>query len=127
MGTSNKNSNDSDSESESETELFIPGIPTKKASSAKIENIELEIPDFNEIAKKDTPEVKHVVVEDYYCNKMVVVPVPRYLVLDSKEPVVEISYIMHTPSHALIIQLDHDFQIRRQRSTPVIFQKLLKF
>ncbi len=37
-------------------------------------------------------------------------PVPKKLVLDAKEPVVDVSYVHGDPQHVVVAQLDHDFQ-----------------
>jgi hypothetical protein len=102
--------------------LNIPPPPMKKAINAKINELDLDIPNMDEIMKKDTDEIKHILVEDTIDNKNIIVPVPRELVLNAKEPVVEITYITGDPKHAVVIQVDHDFQVRRRRASQVIFE-----
>jgi hypothetical protein len=106
----------------SDEDLNIPAPPIKKAIGPKVQDLAFDIPNMDEIAKKDTPELKHIVVEDTISKKNIIVPVPRKLVLDSKEPVVEISFITGTPQHVVAIQIDHDFQVRRRRASPALFE-----
>lgn len=112
----------SSTEDYDDNQLNIPQIPAKKALNAKVDKINLDIPNLDEIAKKDTATTKNIVIEDTFIKKNIVIPIPRKMILDAKEPVVEISYIYNEPLHSVVVQLDHDFQVRRCRVSPVIFE-----
>jgi len=109
-----------------DVQLSIPQIPIKKALNAKVDKISLDIPNLDEITKRDTPTIKNIVIEDTFIKKNIVIPIPRKIILDAKEPVVEISYIYNEPLHSVVVQLDHDFQVRRCRVSPVIFEEKTK-
>jgi len=106
-----------------DSQLNIPQIPIKKALNAKVDKIHLDIPNLDEIAKRDSASIKNIVIEDTLIKKNIVIPIPRKMVLDAKEPVVEISYIYNDPLHSVVVQLDHDFQVRRCRVSSVIFEE----
>lgn len=99
-------------------DLNIPLPPKKKPIQ-----ISSDLQMLDELAKKDTPETKYILIECPMCGeKPIMMPVPKKYVLDAKEPVVEVSYIHGNPKHSIVAQLDHDFQVRRRRSSQIVFE-----
>lgn len=102
-----------------EIDLSIPPPPMKKAIKIKLDNKQL-----GELAKKETEETKYILIECQICGSApIMMPVPKTLVLDASEPVVDVSYIHGDPEHVLVAQLDHDFQVRRRRASWVVYEK----
>ncbi len=100
-------------------DLGIPPPPKKKAIK-----IETSVGQLKKLSRKETAETKFILIECQICgNKPIMMPVPKHLVLDAKEPVVDISYIHGDPTHVLVAQLDHDFQVRRRRASWVVYEK----
>ncbi len=100
-------------------DLGIPLAPTKKP--VKIISNQQTIED---IARKETTDTKFILIECHLCGKVpIVMPVPKDLILNAQEPVVDVSYVHGDPVHVVTAQLDHDFQVRRQRSCSVVFEK----
>ena len=98
---------------QTDEDLNIPPLPKKKIITPKSGELNFDVPNLEEIVKKDTDLIKNILVEDTIDNKNIIVPVPRELVVNSKDPVVEITFITGEPQHAVVIQVDHDFQVRR--------------
>ena len=102
-----------------EIDLSIPLPPMKKAIKIKLDSKQL-----GELAKKETEETKYILIECQICGDApIMMPVPKTLVLDATEPVVDVSYIHGDPEHVLVAQLDHDFQVRRRRASWVVYEK----
>ena len=102
-----------------EIDLSIPPPPMKKAIKIKLDSKQLR-----ELAKKETEETKYILIECQICGDApIMMPVPKSLVLDASEPVVDVSYIHGDPEHVLVAQLDHDFQVRRRRASWVVYEK----
>ncbi len=102
-----------------EIELSIPDPPIKKVIKIKLNTKQL-----GELAKKETEETKYILIECQICGDTpIMMPVPKNLVLDASEPVVDVSYIHGDPEHVLVAQLDHDFQVRRRRACWVVYEK----
>src|SRR5208283_3526038 len=74
-------------------DLSIPPLPKKKVITPKGGELNFDVPNLEEIVKKDTDLIKNILVEDTIDNKNIIVPVPRELVINSKDPVVEITFI----------------------------------
>ena len=73
----------------------------------------------------ESDKIKVVLVNCERCRKIIPVPIPKKYVIKSDLPVVPISYI-HSNSHnkdqhCITLHLDHDFDIRRQRISDVVF------
>lgn len=98
-------------------DLGIPKVPMKKAVKVSVKDIDSEID-----LKEENPDIKIILSECQICNNIVRVPVPKKEVENSNLPVVEISFIHGNPPHSLVVQLDHDFAVRRNRAGSVIFQ-----
>ena len=102
-----------------EVDLSIPPPPMKKAIKIKLSGSQLK-----DLAKKETEETKYILIECQICGSApIMMPVPKTLVLDASEPVVDVSYIHGDPEHVLVAQLDHDFQVRRRRASWVVYEK----
>jgi len=100
-------------------DLGIPPPPKKKPIK-----IEVSAGQLKKLFRKETTETKFILIECQICgHKPIMMPVPKHLVLDAKEPVVDVSYIHGEPTHVLVAQLDHDFQVRRRRASWVVYEK----
>jgi hypothetical protein len=103
-----------------EEDMSAPSVPLKKKMSIPVLG---NAKDLEELAKKDTPTIKFVISDCEICKKNVIVPVTRKLIESSKEPVTDISFLHGNPQHILVLQLDRDFQVRRRRVSPVVFEE----
>ncbi len=110
-------------QSEEDKALGIPAAPLPKAKKKKkLAAPELSTKVFRD-KKFDAKTTEMVIVNCERCEDVISIPVPKKMILDSKLPVVEISFIHGKPEHAVAVQLDHDFDIRRQRYSDVIHEK----
>jgi hypothetical protein len=98
----------------------VPEIPLKKKVESQLIPNTKEI---QELTKHDTSETKYVVVDCPLCKKNISTPIPKKLITNSQDPVTEISFLHGSPQHVVIIQLDHDFQVRRRRASPIVIEK----
>lgn len=99
--------------------LHIPPAPKKKPVKLEIDKDDLE-----RLSKRETAETKYILIECQFCgSKPIMMPVPKRTVLESQDPVVDISYVHGEPEHVIVAQLDHDFQVRRRRASWVVFEK----
>lgn len=124
-----------------------PGKNTKKATKTKDEKQLLDIPLVPESPKKKdkitinspglsadlvtqmkklgSEKVKVVLVNCERCKAIIPVPIPKNFVLKSELPIVPISYVHKNSKkkdqHCITLHLDHDFDIRRQRISDVVF------
>jgi hypothetical protein len=75
--------------------------------------------------KLESEKVKVVLVNCERCKEIIPVPIPKNFVLKSELPVVPISYVHKNSKkkdqHCITLHLDHDFDIRRQRISDVVF------
>jgi hypothetical protein len=72
---------------------------------------------FSDQRFADDPRYNHIFVKCDLCGGNIGVPVPKDVVLNSELPVVPVTYV-HGPEgdhHAILIHVDHDFQVRRRR------------
>lgn len=107
---------------EENIDLNIPPPPKKKALT-----ITADAKTMQDLAAKETAELKFILIECAICGTTpIAMPVIKKYVLDAKEPVVEITYIHGNPKHAIVAQLDHDFQVRRNRPSKAIFEDEIK-
>jgi len=108
-------------------ELDIPVVPeAPKKTETKIINIsKLSTDVLKRIKKIESPDIKVVLVNCERCKDVIPVPIPKKAVLDSELSVVPISYVhknlQKKDQHCLTIHLDHDFDVRRQRISDVVF------
>ena len=100
-------------------DLGIPLPPKRRAIKIDVSTDQLK-----KLSRKETLDTKFILIECQICGqKPIMMPVPKRLVLDAKEPVVDVSYIHGDPTHVLVAQLDHDFQVRRRRASWVVYEK----
>ena len=104
----------------------IPAVPLKKKLTPKVSGMKLDIADADKLKNMDTPNTKHIVIDCPICNKNLIMPIPRKIVNEAKEPVVEFSYVHGKPSHVLVAQIDHDYDVRRRRASWVAFEESAK-
>ena len=113
--------------SEEDLELNIPSVPESPKQKDKITvNSPGLSPDLvTRMKKLETSKNKVVLVNCERCKEIIAVPIPRNFVLKSELPVVPISYIHKNSKkkdqHCITLHLDHDFDIRRQRISDVVF------
>jgi hypothetical protein len=103
--------------------LNIPAPPLKKKMQTPALTASIDAVGVEKLSQKDTPETKYIVIDCPICKLNLAMPIPRKLITEAKEPVVEISYVHGDPQHVLVAQLDHDFDVRRRRSSWVVFEK----
>ena len=113
--------------SPTEEELDIPSVPEspKKKDKITINSPGLTADLVTQMKKLESEKVKVVLVNCERCKEIIVVPIPRKFVLKSELPVVPISYVHKNSKkkdqHCITLHLDHDFDIRRQRISDVVF------
>ncbi|TFH30810.1 MAG: hypothetical protein E4G98_01375 [Promethearchaeota archaeon] len=102
-----------------DSSLEIPIAPSKKPVKIEINSRDLKI-----LTHKETIDTKYILIECNMCgSKPILMPVPKKIVLEATEPVVDVSYIHGNPEHVVVAQLDHDFQVRRRRVSEVVYEK----
>lgn len=112
---------------EEEFELDIPLVPESPKQKGKITISSPGLsPDLvTQMKKLETVKNKVVLVNCERCKEIIAVPIPRNFVLKSELPVVPISYVHKNSKkkdqHCITLHLDHDFDIRRQRISDVVF------
>jgi hypothetical protein len=111
-----------------ELELSIPSIPeAPKKKKISIESPGLSADLLNKIKNLEKKDNMVVLVNCERCKEIIPVPIPIKFIKKSKIPVVPISFI-HKNSHGkdrhcITLHLDHDFDIRRQRISDVVFSQ----
>jgi len=117
------------STSTQEMDMLAPEVPEppKPEKKLSLENSDLSISVMDEIKDIDSESTNVVLVNCERCGKVIPVPIKKNLIYQSELPVVPISYIHYNSDgkdlHSLTVYLDHDFDIRRQRYSDVIFSK----
>jgi hypothetical protein len=112
---------------EDEDNFNIPSIPEppKIKNKITIDSPGLSISLLNQIKKMERKDNKIVLVNCERCKEVIPVPIPKSLIHNSDLPVVPLSYIHKNnegdDQHCITLYLDHDFDIRRQRISDVIF------
>lgn len=100
---------------------LVPEAPKKLTVNSRGLSTDLLI----EMKKLESEKVKVVLVNCERCKKIIPVPIPKNFIAKSKLPVVPISYIHKNPrnkdQHCITLHVDHDFDIRRQRISDVVF------
>ena len=100
---------------------LIPEAPKKLTVNSRGLSTDLLI----EMKKLESEKVKVVLVNCERCKKIIPVPIPKKFISKSKLPVVPISYIhknlQNKDQHCITLHVDHDFDIRRQRISDVVF------
>ncbi|MHA1731428.1 MAG: hypothetical protein ACTSU5_05770 [Promethearchaeota archaeon] len=108
-------------ETEDDDLLDIPDVPPPKVlKTPKLATPEISAQFFDTPNLEETEDVKPVLIDCKWCGKNIVVPVKKKLVLDSELPVVPVTFLHGDPKHALILHLDHDFQVRRRRLSDIL-------
>ena len=110
-----------------DVELGIPLVPEspKKKDKLTINSPGLSADLLHKLKRLESDKVKVVLVNCERCKEIIPVPIPKNYVIKSDLPVVPISYV-HSNSrmkdqHCITLHLDHDFDIRRQRISDVVF------
>ena len=110
-----------------DVELGIPLVPEspKKKNKLTINSPGLSADLLKKLKKLESDNIKVVLVNCERCRVIIPVPIPKNYVIKSDLPVVPISYV-HSNSHmkdkhCITLYLDHDFDIRRQRISDVVF------
>ena len=110
-----------------DVELGIPLVPEspKKKNKLTINSPGLSSVLLQKLKRLESDNIKVVLVNCERCREIIPVPIPKNYVIKSDLPVVPISYV-HSNSHmkdqhCITLHLDHDFDIRRQRISDVVF------
>ncbi|MHA1150015.1 MAG: hypothetical protein ACTSR8_17400 [Promethearchaeota archaeon] len=114
---------------EEDMALGIPAIPEapKKMKKISIDSPGLSTIILDKIKELESKDTEVVLVNCDRCKSVIPVPVPKKAVLNSKLPVVPISFIHKNlkgkDEHCVTIHIDHDFDIRRQRISDAVISK----
>lgn len=110
-----------------DVELGIPLVPEspKKKNKLTVNSPGLSADLLQKLKSLESDKIKVVLVNCERCKEIIPVPIPKDYVIKSDLPVVPISYV-HSNSHmkdqhCITLHLDHDFDIRRQRISDVVF------
>jgi len=110
-----------------DVELGIPLVPEspKKKNKLTINSPGLSVDLLQKLKRLESDNIKVVLVNCERCREIIPVCIPINYVIKSDLPVVPISYV-HSNSnmedqHCITLHLDHDFDIRRQRISDVVF------
>jgi len=110
-----------------DVELGIPLVPEspKKKNQLTVNSPGLSADLLQKLKRLESDDIKVVLVNCERCKEIIPVPIPKNFVIKSDLPVVPISYV-HSNSqlkdqHCITLHLDHDFDIRRQRISDVVF------
>ncbi|MHA1272859.1 MAG: hypothetical protein ACTSVV_00975 [Promethearchaeota archaeon] len=115
-----------DYESEEHEKLYVPSIPEPAKDIKPVLNFTGISDNILERFKGlDLQKNRIVFVNCERCNEVIPIPILKNLVLESELPVVPISYIhcnrQKNDIHNITLFLDHNFDIRRQRISDVLF------
>ncbi len=110
-----------------DVELGIPLVPEspKKKNRLTINSPGLSADLLQKMKRLESDNIKVVLVNCERCREIIPVPIPKNYIIKSDLPVVPISYV-HSNSHkkdqhCITLHLDHDFDVRRQRISDVVF------
>ncbi len=110
-----------------DVELGIPLVPEspKKKNKLTINSPGLSTDLLQKLKRLESDNIKVVLVNCERCREIIPVPIPNKYIIKSDLPVVPISYV-HSNSHkkdqhCITLHLDHDFDIRRQRISDIVF------
>jgi hypothetical protein len=110
-----------------DVELGIPLIPEspKRKNKLTINSPGLSVDLLQKLKRLESDNVKVVLVNCERCKEIIPVPIPKKYIVKSDLPVVPISYVhnnsLRNDQHCITLHLDHDFDIRRQRISDVVF------
>jgi len=119
----------SDYSSKEHQDLDVPSVPIapKKKDRITSDSPGLSTDLLKKMKSLESDSVKVVLVSCERCGEIIVVPITKAVILDSKLPVVPFSYVhmnaKRKDQHCITLHLDHDFDIRRQRISDVIIEK----
>ena len=123
----NSDKSDLDFSVAEDVELGVPIIPEspKKKNKLTINSPGLSADLLKQMKNLESDKIKVVLVNCERCRKIIPVPIPKKYLTKSDLPVIPISYV-HSNSHkkdqhCITLHLDHDFDIRRQRISDVVF------
>jgi hypothetical protein len=123
----NINNSNLDFSTVEDVKLGIPLVPEspKKKNKLTINSPGLSADLLQKLKMLESDDIKVVLVNCERCKEIIPVPIPKNYVLKSDLPIVPISYV-HSNSrmkdqHCITLHLDHDFDIRRQRISDVVF------
>ncbi len=108
-------------------EMDIPLVPEAPKNKEKltVNSPGLSTDLLIKMKKLGSEQIKVVLVNCERCNEIIPVPIPKNFISKSKLPVVPISYVHNNPQnkdqHCITLHVDHDFDIRRQRISDVVF------
>lgn len=110
-------------------DLEVPSVPIAPNKKEKITSKSpgLSTNLLKKIKALESDSVKVVLVRCERCEEIIAVPITKVAIINSKLPIVPFSYV-HMNSkgkdqHCIILHLDHDFDIRRQRISDVIIEE----
>jgi hypothetical protein len=105
-------------------EMDIPLVP-EAPKKLTVNSLGLSTDLLIKMKKLESEKIKVVLVNCERCKEIIPVPIPKNFISKSKLPVVPISYIHKNPQnkdqHCITLYVDHDFDIRRQRISDVVF------
>ena len=107
-------------------EFNIPEVPEPPKKEIKLtqDSPGLSAQILKEFKNLENDNTKVVLVNCERCKEVIAVPIPRDYILNSKIPVVPVSFIHKNPIgkdlHCITLYLDSDFDIRRQRISDVV-------
>ena len=110
-----------------DVELGIPLVPEspKKKNKLTINSPGLSVDLLQKLKRLESDNIKVVLVNCERCREIIPVPIPKNYINKSNLPVVPISYVHNNShmkdQHCITLHLDHDFDIRRERISDVVF------
>ena len=110
-----------------DVELGIPLVPEspKKKNKLTVNSPGLSADLLQKLKSLESDKIKVVLVNCERCKEIIPVPIPKDYVIKSDLPIVPISYVHSNfhmkDQHCITLHLDHDFDIRRQRISDVVF------
>ena len=128
LHTEEKRIKNSEYSSKEHQDLDVPSVPVapKKKDRITSESPGLSTDLLKKMKSLESDSIKVVLVSCERCGEIIVVPINKAAIVDSKLPVVPFSYVHMNAKgrdqHCITLHLDHDFDIRRQRISDVIIE-----
>ena len=110
-------------------DLNVPEIPEPPKKKVKLTQNSpgLSAQILKEAKNLENEINKVVLVNCERCKDVIAVPIPREVIINSKIPVVPVSFVHKNPKgkdlHCITLFLDSDFDIRRQRISDVVISE----
>jgi hypothetical protein len=102
---------------------LVPEAPKKPKIRSDSPGLSSEI--INKMKNLENDSVKVVLVNCERCRSVIPIPVPKSIISKSELPIVSLTYVHKNKDlkdqHCITIFLDHDFDVRRQRISDIIF------